>query len=323
MRRSLDIAKMLLPTVVSFEKLRLPLNITGILLTAWIVAGIFCQALAAMLPPPKAERKVAARAGQRDEMSDLSRSVARYAYDVIIERNIFDSTNKVSQLNKPKADPTAGVRRNYSGKPMPTSLPLRLLGTIVSSNPRLSVATLSVSGKPESEQFGVGDRVLGASVSSVERNRVYIINNGMKEYIESDDAKASRAFAPAPSYDAGEPVAAAGGGVREVAPGKYAIDKGRVEAVMANLNEVMTQARVVPHFENGKPGGWKIFAIKPNSIYSELNLQNGDIIQRINGVEVDSPAKALEMYQQLSSESHISMDIIRAGTKQSFDYDIK
>jgi len=31
----------------------------------------------------------------------------------------------------------------------------------------------------------------------------------------------------------------------------------------------------------------------------------------------------LEMYQQLASESHISIDVVRRGAKQSFEYDIR
>lgn len=334
MRRSLQFINNVLPTSLSFERLRTPLNLFGIIITAWISAGIVSQALASFISTPASTNKKSAASSLSMNASadygaisgDYSRAASRYDYNVIVDRNIFDSTNKVSQLNKPKDEGKSFVsRRRTDGPPVPTSLPVKLLGTLVSSNPSLSLATISASGKADSDQYGVGDRLMGeAVITSIERNRVYILRNGAKEYIESDDAKGEKGAAPMFMRDTA-PVAALApaGGIKEVAPGKYNIDKSRIEQVMANLNEVMTQARVVPHFDNGKAAGWKIFAIKPNSIYQELNLQNGDIIQRINGVEVDSPAKALEMYQQLASESHVTIDVVRNGAKQTFDYDIR
>jgi general secretion pathway protein C len=285
--------------------------------------------MASFMTPKVSDKKREASLSRFDEgmngmERDLDFNKSRGQYDVIVERNIFDSTNKVANIGKPKDDGrNAAPRLRTSGPPVLSSLPIKLMGTLVSSSSALSIATISVSGKPDAEQFGVGDRIMGqATITSIERNRVYLTNSGAKEYIETDDAKGSNVAMP---FTQSEPIAmaSAGAGIKETAPGKYTVDKSRIEQVMSNLNEVMTQARVVPHFDNGKPAGWKIFAIKPNSIYQELNLQNGDIIQRINGVEVDSPAKALEMYQQLASESHISMDVIRNGMKQSFDYDIK
>jgi general secretion pathway protein C len=42
-------------------------------------------------------------------------------------------------------------------------------------------------------------------------------------------------------------------------------------------------ARVVPAVKNGKPDGFKLYAIRPSSVYSKLGLTNGDTIQSING----------------------------------------
>ena len=316
--------KFALPFSVSSERARQITNIIGVVIVAWLLAGIAGQAVASLLDGPAAG---AAKKGRKPTPNQAARqalfnkAVQRSDYEIIIKRNIFDSTNRIANrkldIDKPKI-----VKRDFDdGPPKLSKLPVKLLGTVVSSNEALSSATISGSGRGATEQYRVGDKIQNkAEIYAIERNRVYIRNNGRREYLETDFAKSVAALAPSISSPA---PAAPGDGIKETAPGKYSVDRGRVEQVMANMSQVMTQARVVPHFENGKAAGWKIFAIKPNSIYQELNLKNGDIIQRINGQDIDSPAKALEMYQTLSSESRVAIDLIRKGTKQSFEYEIR
>src|SRR5262249_16037424 len=74
-----------------------------------------------------------------------------------------------------------------------------------------------------------------------------------------------------------------GGGVNKTGANDYEVDGSYLDATLANLNEVATQARIVPSFQNGKSNGLKMFSIKPGSIYSKIGMQNGDVIQKING----------------------------------------
>ena len=91
---------------------------------------------------------------------------------------------------------------------------------------------------------------------------------------------------------------------------------------MGNLSEVATKARIVPSFKNGKPNGFKLFSIKPGSIYSKIGLRNGDVIQSINGYEMNSPDKALEIYQKLKDSTSITVDIQRRGRAMTMNYGI-
>ena len=88
---------------------------------------------------------------------------------------------------------------------------------------------------------------------------------------------------------------------------------------MTNLNHLATQARIVPA---RKENGFKLFSIKPGSIYKKIGLKNGDIIKSINGIDLSSPDKALEAYQRLRSADKLSLDIVRRGKKESLDYTI-
>lgn len=117
--------------------------------------------------------------------------------------------------------------------------------------------------------------------------------------------------------------AAAGSTVKRVSDNRFIVDQREVTGSLENMNQLLTQARVVPVIDNGKTTGFRIFEIVPSSLYQKIGLVNGDVIQRINGVEIDDPNKFFQTYQSLKDEKSISVDIVRNGTKQSLNYEIR
>ncbi len=118
-------------------------------------------------------------------------------------------------------------------------------------------------------------------------------------------------------------VAGQGSNIRRVADNKFVVDQREVTGSMENMNQLLTQARVVPVIDNGKTTGFRIFAITPSSLYEKIGLINGDVIQRINGVEIDDPNKFFQTYQNLKDEKNVTVDIVRNGAKQSLNYEIR
>ena len=72
-------------------------------------------------------------------------------------------------------------------------------------------------------------------------------------------------------------------------------------------------ARVVPAVKNGKPDGFKLYAIRPSSPYAALGLQNGDTVHAINNFVLDSMEDALDAYQGLRAATSLTIDLTRRG----------
>ena len=89
------------------------------------------------------------------------------------------------------------------------------------------------------------------------------------------------------------------------------------------MSSLATEARIVPYFENGESKGFKLYSIKPNSLIAKVGIMNGDIIRKVNGYDINSPEKALQVYSLLKSENRISIDITRNGRPKTFEYEIK
>ena len=102
-----------------------------------------------------------------------------------------------------------------------------------------------------------------------------------------------------------------------------ALNKREVEDTLKDMNKVMTQARIIPYIVNNKNQGYRIFSIRPNSIYTKIGLKNGDVIQRVNGIELASPEKAYALFQQLKDEPKVSLDLLRRGQKSTLDISIR
>ncbi len=229
--------------------------------------------------------------------------------------------------------------------PLKTSLRAQLVAGVIAERREWSIASITDASSRETRIYGVGDSVLGAKLLGVERIRderdatgsgfrvaAILCNNGTKEYLdfESGEGSAGAAapnlgvFNPPGAHPPG-PVGGAGApadGVKKLADNRYEIQRSVIDNTLSNLNNVATQARIVPSFKNGAANGFKLFSIQPGSLYTSIGVENGDVIQKINGYEINSPDKALEIYQKLRESSHITLEIERNGQVIRKEYNV-
>ena len=247
----------------------------------------------------------------------------------------LDRVAKALGLPVPKPEPTVleptvpVVDRNAA--PVHTTLRVKLLGTLVSENmPEWSVASIQDVVTLKTNTYMIGDRVQGAEVKEIERLRVIVINNNRREFIDGTPGDMSGAPPPpapvisAKAVDSGPPPSVAlGAGVKQISDNDYEIPRAEIDKTLANLNDVAMQARIVPAFKDGVAQGFKLFSIRPDSIYSKIGIQNGDVIKRINGFDLNSPEKALEIYSKLKESSRIDIEVERNGAAVRKTYNVK
>lgn len=110
--------------------------------------------------------------------------------------------------------------------------------------------------------------------------------------------------------------------IKKTGDNSYTVEQAGVDKALGDLSSLATQARIVPAFEGGEAVGFKLFSIRPGSLYSKIGIQNGDVISRINGYEINSPDKALEVYQKMKDAKEITVDLKRRGKPVSLSYQI-
>jgi general secretion pathway protein C len=89
------------------------------------------------------------------------------------------------------------------------------------------------------------------------------------------------------------------------------------------MSGLLTQLRAVAEVADGRPAGFRLFQIKDDSIFRRLGLENGDVVQRVNGNAVGDPATLLAFLQRLRTEPRVALDIVRGGTARTLVYDLR
>ncbi len=213
-----------------------------------------------------------------------------------------------------------------------------LVGTIVSSTPSARRAILWTNGMKEPKAFREKEEVEpGAILSSVERDKAWLTRGGEREMLEllpvgsktraslSPPVPGPRSAAPGAPQAAGTSPSQAVGDIRveRLADNRFAIDEAGVEQLTTNLNQFMTQVRLIPYFEGNKSAGYRIAAIRPGTTFEHLGFQGGDVLQQVNGMDLSTPEKLATIFQNLKDEKKVSVNILRQGQKSTLTYEIR
>jgi general secretion pathway protein C len=275
---------------------------TAALLAAKIV-NLFIEG--AILPTPSAPTALASRPTapvQFPALLDAER-LARLTGLVLPAEPVVD-------LSKP----------DLSSEPIRTSMRAKLLGTLRSGAPEWSLASVLDTGGQRNLTVMVGDRLLTSQVLSILRDRVIVFNNGRREYVSAETGDGAPTLATTTNVK--EPAGAWGAGIKALDANNFEVPRSEVDRAINNLNDIAMQARLVPAFKDGAAEGFKLFSIRPDSLYSKIGIQNGDVVTRINGLDMNDPAKALEVYTKLKDAPRIDVDIDRNGSTMRMTYNV-
>lgn len=274
-------------------------------------------------------------------------------YKVIVDRNIFDMNPAGAAEGEAGAEQPGEGEANQvpTGEAVQTSLDVKVAGVLVVGDGRdaRSSATILGGGAAPAPAAGKGGAAKGGgggggakvySVGSeesfapntkltrVQPDRIEFVNNGRLEFAEVMTNKGIDIFGPPQR----EPVAAAAEPSKEAPkkdslvkseqPGKFTVDQREIDEAMQNLDKLYTEIRAVPNFAGGKVSGMKILSVKNGSIFAKLGMRRGDVLQKINGMELDVK-KGFEIFNQLKDQKQITLDLIRQGQPTTLDYEIR
>ncbi|NTX04221.1 MULTISPECIES: type II secretion system protein GspC [Myxococcus] len=297
-----------------FRKYFWTVNLLFVLLVALLAAktvNLFVES--AISPVPTSGAAARAPANARPAQSALAlpdmEQLSRVTGIKIPEPEVA-----VAEPTAPQVDPNAA--------PVKSGLRVKLLGTLVAGNPDWSFASIQDMVTQRSQTYMVGNALQGATVLEIERERVIVLNGGRKEFIDGNPGDGAQAFTP-PTPPVAQANTASTSGIRAVSDNEYEVPRAEIDKTLNNLNDVAMQARIVPAFKDGQAVGFKLFSIRPDSIYSKIGVQNGDVIRRINGFDLNSPEKALEVYSKMKDSSRIEIEIERNGAPIRKSYNVR
>lgn len=317
------IAKKLKP--LPWRKIALVLG--GAFLAATIVTTVVAYILA-----PRDPQKILGPGATSSQVNipDPAITLTETVVETILDRNIFNSEGKVDDG---KGDVDAGDDLSI------TDLPIRVLGIIYGGDAYTGIAVVENTSKKTSNSFLVGDQVdTDATLEKIEIDRLVLLRgDGRREIaiLERQDIIRSTRKRGKGKGKPGE-----GGGDRgfatEAPPESFkepGFDRkgGNVEMSLDYKNKLLTtdfaqvlqDAKASPNVVDGELKGFRLDRIRNDSIYQKAGLQNGDVIEEINGIPLSDTAQAIKLLQSLRNESDIEIRFSRGGSKQNLNMKVK
>lgn len=237
-------------------------------------------------------------------------------YQVIVERNLFNSGKQALGLAEKTAEEALDVEKLKQ-----TELKVKLLGTTAGQVETAAAAFIEDPKTREHRMYRTGDTLQDTVIKMILREKVVLTRNGKDEVLIQEELGVVRASAPgaAARADAGPtPRPAPAEPVQQVL-----VKEEQIEKAMENLSDLMSQATFRPHLEDGQPAGISITGIKPNAVFRKLRLRNGDVITGVNDQSIASVEDAMKVFGTLSTDAPIQVKIKRRGREETLEYKLE
>ena len=195
----------------------------------------------------------------------------------------------------------AGV--TASGEAPQTTMPLILAGVIAEKDPAKGQAIIGENATA-AKLYAVGGAIPGgAKLHAVYADRVLLERNGALEALNLPHSPQ--------------------------APGSFGVgpvgqSTSRLAAAASNPTLLAGLVRIQPVFSQGKLNGYRIFpgGSKGTTVFSQLGLRPGDLIEAVNGTALDDAARAMEVLQTLSSSASATVTVSRNGQSQEVNLNL-
>ena len=181
-------------------------------------------------------------------------------------------------------------------------------------------AVIEDVGAHRQELYRVGDTIRGARIAAIAWDRVTLERDGVEATLELAPPGERRGTEVAEAATVSPQAAER---IRRTGADAFIVDRRELEGAASNMSGLMTQLRAVAEVADGHPSGFRLFQIKEDSVFRRLGIQDGDVVQRVNGAPVSDPASLLAFLERLRSEPRVAVDIVRGGTARTLVYDLR
>lgn len=236
--------------------------------------------------------------------------------DGIMGRNLFDiAMIDAWALRRPS--PGGGVTQS--------ALDVRLIATLVADPEDYSSALIedkTVSEVPQA--YSIGDMIHDRTVDSIAHDRVGLKKpDGTVEFLmlgSGELATASLSGSVAPEGDG----SASAEGVTQLGENRYAITREVFDKYLNDPEGIAGLGRALLHRgPDGEYDGYRLSAIRRNSIADQLGIKNGDIVHTVNGQPLNSVQAAMGAFGSLKTESKFCFEVSRRGSPTELCYEVQ
>lgn len=242
-------------------------------------------------------------------------------FAAITKRNLFDSTSTGEDVDQ-----------QASCELIKSELPLKFTGVIFGGTAQTSLVLVETTADKRSDTFVLNDTIPGLEVRivDIERKRLIVERNNCPEYIDLEELplpkkRTAGVRTPRRASDTG----ALGGtsfredGFEREGNSVKATRQWVEKAITVDFTKTLQDAKASPNVVNGQIKGFVLTRIKPDSIYEKMGLKDGDVVEAINGIELNDAARAISTLNAMKNESNIDLVVQRNGQTSTMNLQIR
>jgi general secretion pathway protein C len=280
------------------------LNLICLTVALYFCTGIMYKRIetATYSPPDLAQHM---DKGRQERQTRDGKKISAAQTRSITGRNLFKASVAQDKADKNAPD----VDLENQAELEKTTLNLKLWGTVAGIGSR-SFAVIQEKSSRTQALYHEGDNVAGAEIKKIMRSSVILNHNGENQILEMETTT-PKGRGRSPSQ---RPA---------ISSSNMTIQRSVIDEAMGDMETLMKQVRVRPHFSKGKPDGLLIYGIKSNALFKKMGLKNGDIIMGVDGKEITSIDDALSLYQGLRQASEANIKLKRRGKIKEINYHVQ
>lgn len=244
-------------------------------------------------------------------------SFAKNNYSDILKSNIF------SQQPPPPPPPPTNFTSILKSPPPPPPINtvLSIIGILYCSNKNSKVIIQDLNNNKEGI-YSQGDIIDNTSILKIKKHSVVVLYNNKKTILNMINKTSSQNTAL--SYSTPVNI------VRphhlkinldnltkqtspKIMPPRYVNTVNALKDLTADKSLLNTMSLTPQLNSNGQVGGFSVNNLPSNSIPVQMGLQNGDVVQSINGVQINSLATAFQVYNNImqNHQNVVTVQVLR------------
>ncbi len=216
--------------------------------------------------------------------------------------------NRAFLFGKPEVEKVVEVQVEEAPE---TRLNYKLRGIYYSLEPRLSLAIVEV--KPnDSKVYTIDDELAdNITLAAVEQDHVLLNRYGKLERLNLQKPL------PTSQRTASRTLPGAVGDVQQTA-----LLRSYKKRYASNPMALATRFQAIPVQQDGKNIGFKLKALRGESLLRRLNFEPDDVFTAVNGVSLRNPFEALDALKSLTTAQSVSVTFMRNGAEVTQDFEL-
>ncbi len=190
-----------------------------------------------------------------------------------------------------------------------TRLNYKLRGIYYSEVTRLASVIIEIKAN-DSKQYRLDDELAdNISLAAIRRDHILINRYGKIERLNLEKSTRAGGVSLIDTRLAGpDPIAST------------ALLRSYKKRYVNNPMALARRFQAIPVQENGRNIGFKLKALRGESLLKRLNFQDADVFIKINGIGLDKPFQALDALKSLTTASSVSVTILRNGNEETLNF---